>query len=242
MNSGRSSSVPPRAGSIPNHRAGSPFREMTMPRGRSPFRGSSPFRASSPLRGSSVDRLLDDLDVPSVFTRGLSPTPVKAHRWAPRPSEVAYNYDGNSLALFLLPSNAVIRFWKWPAFVCGLWFLWLQWLMFISMIVYNPILWFHVSSIFVDFNCSHLNEHTNNPPKIMNVCEGLPMYTTFYRPYNSSRYTSPSVTSLPLFHRSPCSLRSTYLPPVTDRSPWYSRPYCKFSTSASQIDPSNKEF
>lgn len=63
----------------------------------------------------------------------------------------------------------------------------------------------------------------------MTVCEGLPMYTTFYRPYNSSRYTSPSVTSLPIFHRSPCSLRSTYLPPVTNRSPWYSRPYCKFS-------------
>lgn len=108
---GRSSSVPPfRAGSVPAYRSGSPFREMTMPRGRSPFRGGSmvrggspfrsgsPFRALSPLRALSVDRLdniLDSLDVPHVYTRALSPTPIKAGRWAPRASEVAYNYDGN---------------------------------------------------------------------------------------------------------------------------------------------------
>lgn len=105
-----------RAGSVPHFRSGSPFRagspfrsgspfrDMSMPRGRSmvraasPFRAGSPFRAASPLRALSVDRLdrlLDDLDVPHVYTRALSPTPIKAGRWAPRASEVAYNYDGN---------------------------------------------------------------------------------------------------------------------------------------------------
>lgn len=72
-----------------------------MTRAGSPFHAGSPFRAGSPyrnLRALSVDRLdnlLDSLDIPHVYTRALSPTPIKAGRWAPRPSEVAYNYDGN---------------------------------------------------------------------------------------------------------------------------------------------------
>lgn len=113
---GRSTSVPPlRAGSVPIYRAGSPYRELSVPRDLSPFRASSPFRAGSPLRApspyrsisairaASVDRLdalMDRLDIPHVYTRALSPTPIKAGRWAPRPSEVAYNYDGNALSSF----------------------------------------------------------------------------------------------------------------------------------------------
>ncbi|XP_059611948.1 uncharacterized protein LOC132258596 isoform X1 [Phlebotomus argentipes] len=80
----RASSVPPpsfRAGSVPPLRAGSPFRELSVPRG---------------LRASSVDpldNLLDNLRLP-LYSTGRSPTPVKAGRWAPRPSEIAYDSDG----------------------------------------------------------------------------------------------------------------------------------------------------
>lgn len=44
---------------------------------------------------------LDDCER-QPFARGLSPTPVKCGRWAPRSSEVAFDSDGN--LIFEMPS------------------------------------------------------------------------------------------------------------------------------------------
>lgn len=82
----------------------SPSRAVSVP----PPISSPPLRSLSvqprDLRATSIPPLpsvpLSPLDLLSEyerqpFERGLSPTPVKLGRWAPRNSEVAFDSDGN---------------------------------------------------------------------------------------------------------------------------------------------------
>lgn len=96
-----------------------PSRAVSVPPSPPPLRAFSvPPRD---FRASSVPRFdpLSPLDLLSEyerepFQRGLSPTPVKAHRWAPRCSEVAFDTDGN--LIFALPSS--IQVFVWHIFFC----------------------------------------------------------------------------------------------------------------------------
>lgn len=77
------------------------------------------------VRATSVPRFnpLSPLDLLSEyerqpFERGLSPTPIKCGRWAPRSSEVAFDTDGNLIfdhrhqhILFFIDAF-FIRHWK----------------------------------------------------------------------------------------------------------------------------------
>lgn len=99
-----------------------PSRAVSVPPSPPPLRAFSvPPRD---FRASSVPRFdpLSPLDLLSEyerepFQRGLSPTPVKAHRWAPRCSEVAFDTDGN--LIFALLSS--IQFFVWPIFFVFYW-------------------------------------------------------------------------------------------------------------------------
>lgn len=99
-----------------------PSRAVSVPPSPPPLRAFSvPPRD---FRASSVPRFdpLSPLDLLSEyerepFQRGLSPTPVKAHRWAPRCSEVAFDTDGN--LIFALLSS--IQFFVWHIFFVCYW-------------------------------------------------------------------------------------------------------------------------
>jgi len=81
------SRAPSRACSVPPPISSPPFRSLSVP--------------PRDLRASSLPRVdpLSPLDLLSEyerqpFERGLSPTPIKCGRWAPRSSEVAFDSDG----------------------------------------------------------------------------------------------------------------------------------------------------
>lgn len=72
-----------RAGSLPPLRAGSPVAARPSPWARN-------------ARATSLEPILDDLfkrEIP-LFSSTPQPTPVKAEKWAPRESEVAFDKEG----------------------------------------------------------------------------------------------------------------------------------------------------
>ncbi|XP_031625676.1 uncharacterized protein LOC116342294 [Contarinia nasturtii] len=89
LKSGRSGRSPSRAFSVPPPIAPPPLRSLSV-QPRDLRATSIPPMPSSPL--SPLDLLSEYERQP--FERGLSPTPVKCGRWAPRSSEIAFDSDG----------------------------------------------------------------------------------------------------------------------------------------------------
>lgn len=102
----------------------SPYRATSMP----PPAISIPPRSYSvpprDVRATSVPRFdpLSPLDILSEyerepFQRGLSPTPVRAGRWGPRSSEVAFDSDGNWI--FFLQYRSINLWHLWHILFCS---------------------------------------------------------------------------------------------------------------------------
>lgn len=85
-------SRPSRATSVPPPFSAPPSRGFSVP--PRDLRASSVQPNLSPL--SPLDLMSEYERDPFNQERGLSPTPVKAGRWGPRSSEVAFDTEGNS--------------------------------------------------------------------------------------------------------------------------------------------------